>query len=448
MSRNSEKVSIILPSLNVEPYIEKALESVCKQTLHDIEILCIDAGSTDGTRQIIEKYQKKDSRVLLIESEKKSYGYQVNLGIKKAKGKYIGIVETDDYIHPDMYKELFDIAEKNNCDYVKADYDSFYDMGAQEQYSEYHPLFPTDSSCYNKVINPSKDNYIFTHDQNLWKGIYSSRFLLDNNIKLNETAGAAYQDVGFSMQVLSFARRGYYSDKSFYRYRMNRDGSSFKSPKALMFVCQELHFLTNDSRWNNGLNARAICNRIALAVRGEFHHLFIQLGLPLNDEKNSSCLDQIRTFYKSFMKDGLWPNVETESADKEAVLQIIYEPETFVESLHAAYMNVEKRKEELYNAVDFTQKRHVIIFGAGAYGKSCCKDLFNRGIRIVAISDNNQKLWGTSLFGIKIVSPAEILNLEGKDNLCFVIANKLHAEEIEKQLIDMGIDKQLIVRYR
>ena len=81
------KVSIIMPSLNVGSYIRECIESVLAQTLSDIEVLCVDAGSTDGTLEILEKYAKKDSRVRVIHSDRKSYGYQMNLGIQEANSE-------------------------------------------------------------------------------------------------------------------------------------------------------------------------------------------------------------------------------------------------------------------------------------------------------------------------------------------------------------------------
>ena len=86
------KISIIMPSLNVVEYIDECIKSVLNQTLTDIEILCVDAGSEDGTWEKLEQYASNDVRVKLIRSERKSYGYQMNLGIKAAKGEYIGIV--------------------------------------------------------------------------------------------------------------------------------------------------------------------------------------------------------------------------------------------------------------------------------------------------------------------------------------------------------------------
>ena len=92
------KVSVIMPCLNMEKYIEQSIKSVINQTLKDIEIIVVDAGSTDKTLDIIERYKSQDERIKLIHSDKKSYGYQMNLAINKAQGEFIGIVETDDYV--------------------------------------------------------------------------------------------------------------------------------------------------------------------------------------------------------------------------------------------------------------------------------------------------------------------------------------------------------------
>ena len=121
------KVSVILPSLNVANYIRECIESTLKQTLREIEIICVDAGSEDGTRQILQEYVQKDNRVLVIDSNIKSYGAQVNMGIQAAKGEYVAILETDDYVLNDMYEKLYDAARKYKLEYVMADYISFFD---------------------------------------------------------------------------------------------------------------------------------------------------------------------------------------------------------------------------------------------------------------------------------------------------------------------------------
>ena len=100
-----------MPSLNVVQYIDECIQSVINQTLKEIEIICVDAGSTDGTYEKLLKYAELDSRIRIIVSDVKSYGKQINTGIQQAKGKYIGIVETDDFIDSNMYEQLYELSE-------------------------------------------------------------------------------------------------------------------------------------------------------------------------------------------------------------------------------------------------------------------------------------------------------------------------------------------------
>ena len=125
------KVSVILPSLNVADYIRECIDSVLQQSLQELEIICIDAGSTDGTREILEEYANKDSRITILHSDMKSYGRQVNMGLKYASGDYIAILETDDWIAPDMYRCLYELAVKEHLDYAAADFDMFRTIRSQ-----------------------------------------------------------------------------------------------------------------------------------------------------------------------------------------------------------------------------------------------------------------------------------------------------------------------------
>ena len=121
-------LTIILPSYNVGEYIDECLKSVCYDTKYSIEILCIDAGSSDRTVDCIKGFLNRDSRFRLIHSDVKSYGYQVNLGISRAKGKYVQIVETDDFVVSKTIDKLVDLAEEYNLDYIKGDYYGFVEI--------------------------------------------------------------------------------------------------------------------------------------------------------------------------------------------------------------------------------------------------------------------------------------------------------------------------------
>ena len=149
------KVSVIMPSLNVAPYIEKCIYSVINQSLQDIEIICVDAGSTDGTLEILENYSNKDKRIKLVHSPVKSYGYQVNLGICMARGDYIGIVETDDFVDSNMYDVLYGLAIENQLDYAKGMFDMFVSIDSNNEVRWRHQSFGNHTELINRIVEPS-----------------------------------------------------------------------------------------------------------------------------------------------------------------------------------------------------------------------------------------------------------------------------------------------------
>ena len=97
-------------------YARQALDSICGQTLKDIEIVCVNDGSTDGSLEILKEYSSKDDRVVVLSQENGGYGKAMNRGLTAARGEYIGIVEPDDYIDPDMYKDLYMLASYHDLD--------------------------------------------------------------------------------------------------------------------------------------------------------------------------------------------------------------------------------------------------------------------------------------------------------------------------------------------
>lgn len=105
------KVSVIIPVYKVEKYLVQCLDSIVGQTLKDIEIIIVDEGDKDACRYIIDHYEQADKRVIAIHEKNGGYGASVNKGFDIAKGEYIGIVESDDFIAPEMYEEMYNYAK-------------------------------------------------------------------------------------------------------------------------------------------------------------------------------------------------------------------------------------------------------------------------------------------------------------------------------------------------
>ena len=116
------KISVIIPVYNCEKSIKKCIESICQQSLEEIEILLINDGSTDNTSKIIKEYQKLDDRIVILEQKNSGPSAARNRGIKSARGQYIGFADSDDYIEKDMYELLYSAinvskAEIGICNY-------------------------------------------------------------------------------------------------------------------------------------------------------------------------------------------------------------------------------------------------------------------------------------------------------------------------------------------
>ena len=180
------KISIIIPSLNAKSYIKQCLDSLRRQTLPELEIICVDAGSTDGTDVILEEYAAMDNRIHYLSSEQKSYGYQMNIGIDAAKGEYIGIVEPDDYVMEEMYEKLYYTAYNKQLDYVKSNFYKFVDYMERRHYQKWdRSYWGRRDKVYDKVILLKETPYALVYGDhgNIWSGIYRREFLRHRKIR-------------------------------------------------------------------------------------------------------------------------------------------------------------------------------------------------------------------------------------------------------------------------
>lgn len=111
-------VSVIIPVYNTAPYLQRCLESVCNQTLKNIEIICVNDGSTDNSKEILQQYKDKDNRICVITQEHKGIAAARNVGLQCVTGQYIGFVDSDDWIEPDMFELAYTTAQREHVDIV------------------------------------------------------------------------------------------------------------------------------------------------------------------------------------------------------------------------------------------------------------------------------------------------------------------------------------------
>ena len=229
------KVSVLVPIYNVEEFLPECLDSLVRQTLKEVEIICINDGSTDKSPEIIKKYMAKDKRVKIIDKKNSGYGDSMNRGLKKATGEYVGIVESDDFIELDAFEKMYNIAKKHNVEVVKSNFYEYLtekhkDIGKSDMF------LPQDTG---KVIDPREHRHVFYEQPSIWSAIYRNDFLKENDVEFLPSPGASYQDAGFNFKVWASARRAYFIDDAFLHYRQDNPNSSVKSDGKIYAVKDE-----------------------------------------------------------------------------------------------------------------------------------------------------------------------------------------------------------------
>ena len=229
-------ISVLVPIYNTENYLRQALDSLVGQSFNDFEVLCINDGSTDGSRAIIQEYLDKDNRFRVIDKENSGYGASMNRGIREARGEYIAILEPDDFFEPNALELLHGMASANDADVAKANYLFYWSQGQKNQLIE-----ACKAPEFGESFNPRDYQEVFFTIPSIWSAIYRRSMLLENRVSFLETAGASYQDMGFQFKVWCAASRVVMSDEAILHYRQDNESSSVNDSKKAMCVVKELN---------------------------------------------------------------------------------------------------------------------------------------------------------------------------------------------------------------
>ena len=225
------KVSIIVPVYNVEEYLKECLDSIVNQSFKDIEIICVDDGSTDGSLAILKDYEEQDDRIIVISQENHGVGKARNVGLKKAVGDYILFVDSDDWIYPDAIELLYSNAFKNNSDMVNFKY-TYYpnlDRDGNAWGFDFRPNFDKVTDFTNLTFNYKQiKNHVLNSFLQLWIQLIKREFL-ESYDDFYFPENVAYEDVLFHVKLFLRAKRISYIPKVFYFYRDNHNSIMHQS---------------------------------------------------------------------------------------------------------------------------------------------------------------------------------------------------------------------------
>ena len=211
------KVSVIIPVYNVEPYLRECLDSVLNQTLKEIEVICVDDGSTDKSLDILKEYAKKDKRMTVIRQQNLHAGVARNAGLSQAKGEYLSFLDSDDFFELNMLEEIYDKSKQNDDDIFIYNYD-FYD-NAMNSYKESYKY----NSRYLQQEGFSAKDYpkyiYFLATPNAWTKLFKRTLIINNSIYFENCSSC--NDITFVDTALSVAERINVSNNVYVHYRIN-----------------------------------------------------------------------------------------------------------------------------------------------------------------------------------------------------------------------------------
>lgn len=425
------KVSVVIPVYNVEQYLEECLKSVLCQSLKEIEIICVNDGSTDHSTEILERYRNLDNRIHVISKGNTGYGHSMNVGIDYASGEYISIVESDDYVEPNMLEELYDLAKSKRLDVIKADSRYFTEEHGEKKFTYRTALPKGKEDQYGTVFSRNDYDHTFCGYVYTWAGIYNRQFLNKYNIRHNETPGASYQDNGFWFQTTMYAERLMFVNKAYYNLRRDNPNSSFFSKAKVFCISDEYDFIHQkiaESDLDRKPELFSLC----------FIYRFVNYIWTMNRIDPTyfpEFYQRIRSDFQKALREGEIDATLLSEEQWKYMHQVIGSEEPVRYNL--VYYIMPKAVRCLNEA------QRIFIYGAGIYANKIYEQLEQAGYVdkivgvIVTVKEEKQELF----HGLHIISLAEYKAQEA-DAIIVAVSEKYKAQ-ILGILNDSGINDAL-----
>lgn len=217
-------VSIIVPCYNVAAYVDSCLDSLVRQTLRNIEIICINDGSTDETWIHLLRWKEKDSRIILLNQRNAGVSAARNAGLDAARGLYVGFADPDDYMDPEMYSRLFSAALEYDADIVECGNHVFED--SSDRLIEAKRRSP--SRHFEENASPAsffRDSIWGKMDICVWSKLFRKSMLDAHRLRFNVHLKSGAEDETFRLMAVPHASRLLFIPDCLYYYRLMRNGS-------------------------------------------------------------------------------------------------------------------------------------------------------------------------------------------------------------------------------
>lgn len=403
------KVSIVIPVYNTSDYLRKCLDSVVNQTFNDIEVICIDDGSTDSSLDILTEYSQKDSRFTVVVQNRQGAGSARNRGLNIANGDFVCFLDSDDFLELNMIELLYNTAIENSCDIVicnafaQSDDDKILCDG-----KKLYPVINNSKIEYNKIFHWTDygTDILFNFSVVPWNKLYSRKMIIENDLWFQNLPSC--NDVGFGYVVRFLANRIIVIEDPLVNHVVMRNGSiSHNRGQSATSVVDALLFL-----------------RTFLEKKELFDDFSASFGL---------LVKKLFTYQKQFCNDN------------ELFALIIAIKKSFPD-IWDKYRKFFYVDSCIYFDKYISGKK-VFLWGASNYLKKILEKLPKRN-NIIGIIDSDEQKSGKLFCGYKIYSP-EYLRMQKS---CFILStiqsnsNKNYLE-VQGMLDVLNKDLMLLPNY-
>ncbi len=453
---NSIKVSVIIPIYNEESHLQQCLDSVLAQTLQEIEVLCVDDGSTDRTPEMLQAYASKDTRVHVFRQQNQYAGAARNLGMKYARGRYLSFLDGDDYFEPDMLEKMYQAAESEKLDIVickSLQYDEetgevvSSDWSFEDSFLEQPGVFSGGMLKHAGIFQITKGW--------AWDKLFRAGFVEHCGYVFPDFRSS--EDGFFVYMLMARARRMIYLSDTLITHRVN-DKTSLSN--------------TKEKNWQNGF-------RMFELIKEELHHqgLYRLYQMSFLNEaahffkwylESMNSFEALKNCFQ-YMQRVIEPEFGILCQGREYSLQ----PEVFdwyqmlIGSTWDEYLYKQWRRERL-QAGDlrriladqrkaladrkwvfpfkvFEKGKTIILYGAGKIGTCYYSQLIDSGFcREVIWVDKDYEVYKDTVWPVQ--SPSVIGQMK-YDYIFIVIKNKKDQKEIWEMLIKQGVLAGRIKRF-
>ena len=253
MKAENIAVSIIVPVYNSQDYLKDCIESLIKQTLRPIEILCIDDGSTDDSGRILKEYAERYPEISVIWQSNRGVSAARNTGLAAARGQYVYYLDSDDYVEPDLLETAYRELNNNHLDIVCFDTAAFGEAGIEQDFISRKNRYYARSCSYPSVYSGEELLYqmIGNHDYScpVWKQVVRRSFLQEQGVKFYE--GIIHEDELYTFRTMIPAERAAYIPRILHHRRLRQHSITtsaldFQSVYGYFICAKEVYcFLLN-----------------------------------------------------------------------------------------------------------------------------------------------------------------------------------------------------------